>query len=350
MREEGQVHPRRRRRGVDEASVRLGGFLRLLAAAGLLAAVACGCSSTPSDPGDVGPSGPEHDRAWGIYRLDPATDEVDLIFSSENSLHRIDLNADGTRLVFQEDFGPDTFTDSEICVVGTDGTGYARLTANGWLDAYPCWSPDDSEILYLSWPDYPANTMDIYLMNAATRDAELFYDSGFHDGDCAWEGADIVFTRESQIWIMDEDGTNARQVTDYALAGQQGAADLPFGDYDPRLRPGEDLVCFDRMVDDRVPSGNYDFFLITSEGEAETRITFTEYSQFITEWSRDGDRLVFTVAAIEGEGRFDIYTMNADGTAYENVTPADWPAEFLCTHPVFSADESRIYFVGQWWE
>jgi hypothetical protein len=42
--------------------------------------------------------------------------------------------------------------------------------------------------------------------------------------------------------------------------------------------------------------------------------------------------------------------MNANGTGYENITPAGWPAEFLCTHPVFSEDDSRIYFVGQWWE
>jgi hypothetical protein len=134
--------------------------------------------------------------------------------------------------------------------------GAGRLTSNRWLDAYPCWSPDDSEILFLSWPDYPNNTMGIYLMDAEGLAPSLLYDSGFHDGDCAWEGTSIVFTRESQIWIMDEDGTNARQVTDYALAGVQGAADLPFGDYDPRLRPGRGLICFDRMVDDRVPSGD----------------------------------------------------------------------------------------------
>jgi len=338
------------RDGGGSGRLRLGRLLARLGALCLAASVACGCSPNPAGPGDDTPAGPEQDRAWGIYCLDLATDEVELIFTSDNSLHRIDLNSDGTSLVFQEDFGPDTFTDSEICVVGTEGTGYRRLTTNGWLDAYPCWSPDDSEILFLSWPDYPANTMDIYLMDAGGLNPSLLYDSGFHDGDCAWEDTSIVFTRESRIWIMNQDGSGARQVTDYALAGQQGAADLPFGDYDPRLRPGDHLLCFDRMVDDRVPSGNYDFFIITPEGTAETRITSTEYSQFIAEWSRTGNRLVFTVAAIEGEGRFDIYAMNANGTGYASVTPAGWPVEFLCTHPIFSEDDSKVYFVGQWWE
>jgi hypothetical protein len=42
--------------------------------------------------------------------------------------------------------------------------------------------------------------------------------------------------------------------------------------------------------------------------------------------------------------------MNANGTSYQDITPADWPAEFLCSHPIFSEDDSAIYFVGQWWE
>jgi len=312
-------------------------------------ALAAGCSSNPEAPDDAVDQ-PAHEGPWGIYCLDLASGAVDLIFTSDNSLHRIDLTSDGTTLVFQEDFGTDTFTDSEICVVGTDGSGYQRLTSNTWTDVYPCWSPDDTEILFLSWPDYPQNTLDIYVMDAVGIAPTLLYDSGFHDGDCAWESASIVFTRESQIWIMDDDGTNARQVTNYVLAGIQGDAELPFGDYDPRLRPGGDLICFDRMVDDRVVSGNYDFFTITPEGTGETQITSTEYSQFIAEWSTNGDRLVFIVAAVDGEGRYDIYMMNANGSSYENITPAEWPAEFLCTHPIFSEDDSRIYFVGQWWE
>jgi Tol biopolymer transport system component len=192
--------------------------------------------------------------------------------------------------------------------------------------------------------------MDICLMEASGGEPALLYDSGFHDGDCHWEGDRIVFTRESQIWIMNGDGTGATQVTDYELAGQQGAADLPFGDYDPRLRPGGDIICFDRMVDDQVASGNYDFFTITPEGTGETRITFTGHSQFIAEWSNAGDRLVFTLAAVNGQGRYDIWMMNADGSDCGDVTPGHWPAEFLCTHPIFSPDDSQIYFVGQWWE
>ncbi|MBC8422858.1 hypothetical protein H8E07_01925, partial [bacterium] len=260
----------------------------------------CGCSSDdPQTPDDL-VTEPEHDKRFGIYSYDPATGEVALIYSSDESIHRIHEHPDGTRFVFRQDFGDDVFTDSEICVVGTDGTGYRCLTDNFWVDSYPSWSPDGTEILYLSWPDYPVNTLDIFVMDAEGDDATELYDSGFHDADPNWVGTKIVFTRESQIWIMDDTGAAATQLTDYAPAGQQGNAGLPFGDYDPRLNPAGTLVCFDRMVDDQHTSGNWDFFKVGVDGAGETPVTDTGWQQFIAEWSHAGDRLLFTVAATGG--------------------------------------------------
>ncbi len=176
------------------------------------------------------------------------------------------------------------------------------------------------------------------------------YDSGYHDADPHWVGSQIVFTRESQIWIMDDNGTDAKQVTDFEHAGQQGNANLPFGDYDPRLNPSGTVICFDRMIDDQSTSGNYNFYTINVNGTGEKAITDTGWQQFMAEWSHAGDQLLFTVAAKGGGGLFDMYTMNTDGSDILNITPADWPTEFLCSHGIYSYDDSKIYFVGEWWE
>lgn len=307
------------------------------------------CTTDNSDNPDHMSSLPEHAKRYGIYVFDPASGETSLVYSSENSIHRIHENPEGTRLVFCEYFGSDVFHHSEICIINTDGSGFKRVTENTWLDSYPSWSPDGSRILYLSWPDYPQNTMDIFVMNAEGAGAVELYDSGFHDADCHWVDSRIVFTRESQIWIMDDDGSNARQVTHDERAGEDGAG-LPFGDYDPRLNPAGTMICFDRMVDDQNPSGNWNFYLVYPDGTEERAITNTGWQQFMAEWSHTGNRILFTVAAMNGEGLYDLYMMNADGSDLSEITPSNWPALFLCSHGIFSHDDSKIYFVGEWWE
>jgi Tol biopolymer transport system component len=309
-----------------------------------------GCAEDSPDAPENDTNIPEHHKRFGIYSLELGTGVVKLIYSSDNSLHRIHANSAGTKIVFREDFGSDTFRDSEICIINPDGSGYQQLTNNTWLDAYPSWSPDGSKILFLSWPDYPNNTLDIFLMDFNGANPMEFYDSGFHDADCHWVGSKIVFTRESQIWIMNDNGTNAMQVTDYELAGQQGNADVPFGDYDPRLNPTGTVICFDRMVDDQSTSGNYNFYTVNTDGTGETAITSTGWQQFMAEWSNSGNLLLFTVAAKNGDGIYDMYTIKPDGSELTNITPAHWPVEFLCTHGIFSYDDSKIYFVGEWYE
>ena len=53
---------------------------------------------------------------------------------------------------------------------------------------------------------------------------------------------------------------------------------------------------------------------------------------------------------MNGDGIYDMYTMNPDGSGLKNITPVNWPAQFLCTHGIFSKDDSKIYFVGEWYE
>ncbi|MFC1565881.1 TolB family protein [Candidatus Neomarinimicrobiota bacterium] len=309
--------------------------------------ILCGCALDNSNTSNTIP---EHDKRYGIYSMEIATSDVELIYSSDNLLHRVHENQKETKLVFQEDFGDNTFHDSEICLINSDGSGYQRITNNTWLDAYPSWSPDGTMILFLSWQDYPNNTLDIFVMDANGTNLLELYDSGYHDADCSWTNSQIVFTREGQVWIMDDNGTNARQVTNYEFAGQQGNANLPLGDYDPRLNPSGTVICFDRMIDDQSTSGNYNFYTININGTSETPITNTGWQQFMAEWSHAGDRLLFMVAAKGGGGIYDMYTMNPDGSNLSNITPADWPAEFLCSHGIYSYDDKKIYFVGEWWE
>lgn len=310
----------------------------------LMSMVFAGCSA-----GDVGESSARtvpREEGWGIYALDLATDEVGLIYSSAGEISGLRLSNSGKRFAFSQKIDGDGEEHAEICTIGVDGSEFKRLTDNEFWDIYPAWSADDSQIAFLSFAD---TDLDIYVMDRNGSNVRLLYDSGAHDADIDWRGDRIVFTTRSQMWSMRSDGGDPVQITDPPRAGKWGKANLPFGDYDPRFSPDGAQIVFERLEDDISPHGNYNIYVANADGSGETTITTTGYSQGLASWSHAGDRIAYVVAAIGIEGQYDLYVMNADGTGNQNVTPDYFPADFLCHTPVFSVDDSKILFVGQWW-
>ncbi|MBU7014708.1 MAG: PD40 domain-containing protein [Theionarchaea archaeon] len=292
----------------------------------------------------VGKNVPREDR-WGIYALDLATEEISLIYSSPMKISGLQLNGKGDTFVFSQAFG-DASGQEEICSIRSDGENVRRLTNNTLMDTYPCWSPDGKKIAFLSFRD----TLDIYVMNQDGSEVTLLYDSGSHDGDIHWAGETIVFTRDNRIWMMNQDGTGARPVTDPPRAGEWGKAVLPFGDYDPRLSPDGKRIVFERLVDDETRHGNYNLYCISIDSSSEQALTSTGYTQGMATWSHDGSRIAYVVTAVGEKGVYRIYMMNADGTDQSDVTPEYFPEAFLCHAGWFSPDDTVFFFVGEWWE
>ena len=282
---------------------------------------------------------------WGIYEMSLETGEISTLYVSSEKLLGVHLNGAGDTFVFSQGFGGNEYEHEEICTLGVDGEGFTRLTENGYLDTYPLWSPDDDRVLFLSWP---GETLDIYVMDADGSNRELLYDSGFHDADIDWTGEKIAFTRNSQIWIMNEDGSNATQVTDPPRAGEWGNAVLPFGDYDPRISPDGETIVFERMVDDSSAHGNYDLYSVNVDGSGEAALTDTGWTQGLAAWSPSGERIAYIVSAMGSEGTYDIHIMDRDGGRKVDLTSEIFPTGFLA-HGVTFADKSKIIFVGEWW-
>jgi Tol biopolymer transport system component len=295
-----------------------------------------------------------HEEKWGIYALDLETQETELVYSSENKISKIRLDNSGSQLVFAQEFGNsnECVTEGspvnlcqEICAIDVDGENYRRITDNNLWDLIPCWTDDDSKIFFLSYRE----TLDIFMMDVDGGNRVFFYDSGGHDSDMYYSKGKIVFTRDSQIWIINEDGTGLTQVTDPPRAGEWGNAVLPFGDYDPNLSPDGSRIVFERMVDDETTHGIYEIYIINIDGSNETALTNTRYTQGIATWSHSDEKIVYMVSGIGNEGYYDLYMMNSDGSEQSNITPDYFPTEFLCYHPIFSKDDSKVFFVGEWY-
>jgi TolB protein len=293
------------------------------------------------------PYGVPHVEKYGIYALDLATEDVELIYSSAKAISFLHLNNAGDKFIFSQQIDGDGEIFEEICTVDMDGENFVRITDNAFWDLYPVWSPNDEKIAFLS--ERTDSGLDIYVMNADGSDQHLLYDSGDHDADIDWRGSYITYTQDSQIWIINDDGTEPTQVTDPPNAGQWGNANLPFGDYDPRINPQETKIVFERLEDDQSIHGNYNIYVIDINGSNEIPLTDTGYSQGIANWSHSGYELVYIVAAIEDEGKYDIWMMNSDGEYNRNITPDYFPDTFLCHNAMFSLDDNRVYFTGEWW-
>jgi Tol biopolymer transport system component len=290
-----------------------------------------------------------HEGRYGIYALDRASQDVSLIYSTSSPIFTssLSLNTLGDSLVFAQAIDCAGDDCMEIAVVGTGGGGFRRVTSNQTMDVYPAWSPDDTKIAFLTWR---AADLDIYVMAADGTDETLLFHSGSHDADIHWKGGKIVFTSGCRIWSMNGDGTGATPLTDPPQAGEWGNANLPFGDYDPRLSNDGTRVAFERLEDDSSTHGNYNFFRIDVDGSSQTRLTNTGYAQGLASWSYSGSEIVFSVGAIDDQGEYRLHMMNADGTNNRNVTPAYFPQGFLCHAAIFSRDDSKLFFVGEWWE
>ncbi len=287
-----------------------------------------------------------HEGAWGIYSLVIDSERVSLIYSSENMLRDLSLNGAGDKLAFSERIDGTSDSSEEICCVNVDGTGFNRLTNNSVLDTYPAWSSDESILYFLSWRN---TSLDIYKMSPSGSGQVMFYDSGFHDADVNSVGDKLVFTRQSQIWSIHDDASGEAKITDPPRAGEWGNANLPFGDYDPRLSPDGSRIVFERLVDDASVHGNYDLYIVDADGTDERALTANGYSQGLAGWSHSGDRIAYIVAAINDTGVYHIYMMDSDGTDNRDATPGYFPDGFLCQSVVFSQDDSRLFFIGQWW-
>jgi len=98
----------------------------------------------------------------------------------------------------------------------SDGSHPRRLTTNPVHDGFPAWSPDGTQIAFLSRRD---GNYEIYTMNADGTDQRRVTDNPAEDSDPAWspDGEWLAFVSQrdgaDEIYIMQADGSSPRPLT-----------------------------------------------------------------------------------------------------------------------------------------
>jgi Tol biopolymer transport system component len=150
--------------------------------------------------------------------------------------------------------------DLEIYTMAVDGTGVRRLTNEPGYDGGPFFSPDGRRIVYRR--DAPADA------DGLTRYRELLAQGLYAPGVL-------------EIWVMDRDGSDKRQVTRLAAAS-----------FAPYFHPDGRRIIFSSNHPD--PKGrNFDLYLVGEDGVGLERVTSDPSFDGFPMFSPDGKRLVF---------------------------------------------------------
>jgi Tol biopolymer transport system component len=194
--------------------------------------------------------------------------------------------------------------DYDIFVALADGADARRLTETPGYDAEATMSPDGNRIVFTSVRD---GDLDIYVMDADGSNVtrltnEVGYDGGpffsadgkrivyraHHPTDPAEvrDYRDLLANRmirpgRLDLWVMDADGKNKRQVTKF-----EGASFAPF------FHPSGEKIIFSSNMHD--PTGrNFDLYLIDVDGTGLERVTTHGEFDGFPMFSPDGKKLVF---------------------------------------------------------
>jgi len=262
------------------------------------------------------------------------------------------MSPDGSQIAFisdRDEPNPGTCStnnncNSEVYVVNTDGTGLTRLTDGPGQEMFPAWSPDGTQIAFVSNRD---KGLEVFVMNADGSGQTNLTNTSEFDLYPAWmpNGSQIVFlsTRDGgfQFYVMNADGSKQTILDSdlppsefppgslntlffledvsvyqiYALTGDSLAtiqdSGSALGEF-PTWSPDGTQVAFHSKRDD-----DMEIYVMNADGSGITQLTDNEASDMFPAWSPDGTRITFHS---NRDDNAEIYVMDADGSNVRNLT------------------------------
>ncbi|MBI2504748.1 MAG: PD40 domain-containing protein [Candidatus Latescibacteria bacterium] len=178
---------------------------------------------------------------------------------------------------------------------------------------------------------------EIYVMNAdGSGQINLTNYPGVDYQPC-WspDGTQIAFTSErtgrGDIYVMNADGTGVTRLTsDSDLDGQ------------PSWSPDGTKIAFMSTRDPNPPNG--EIYVMNADGSGQTRLTNNPARDADPSWSPAGTEIAFMSSTYDGkDGNGAIYLMNADGGGLKRLSNsvAGWVGE-----PSWSPDGTQIAFAS----
>jgi Tol biopolymer transport system component len=150
--------------------------------------------------------------------------------------------------------------DPEIYTMDLDGSSQTRLTFERGYDGGPFFSWDGSKIVFRA--SRPQTEKEL-------QDYELLVNK------------DLYRPTALEIFVMDADGQNMQQVTNFGKAS-----------FAPFFHPDNKRIIFSSNINSET-GRNFDLYMINVDGSRFEQITFNDTFDGFPMFTRDGERLVF---------------------------------------------------------
>jgi len=229
-------------------------------------------------------------------------------------------------ICFQSD--RDNSDYEEIYRMYADGSGQTRLTNNA-VEDYTCtWSPDGSQIVFVSERD---GNPEVYVMNAYGDHQKRLTSYGGTDVYPEWspDGSKIVFASDRdgdlEIYVMNKDGAGVTQLTFNTS-----------NDSHPSWSPNGSSIAFSSDRDGVLT----EIYRMNADGSAQTRLTYDAVDDWYPQWSPDSSKILFYYRPSDISEDSEVWRMNADGSGLVQLTNTagqNWAA-------VYSPDGRSIAF------
>jgi Tol biopolymer transport system component len=344
----------------------------------VVAIVAVGCdggngdadaTATPAGSATVGSGGgiafigkSPQEAATDVYLLDADSEDIQQLTDTDDAEWWPVWSRDRQRLGYVTIPLPQTGAEGtpipvdaaqrQLVVANADGSDPQRMGSSVLLQTYSggfSWSPDGGQIVYMaSDPAEEASTSRLRLVNVADGsevalpEERLGYLPAWSPG-----GKQIVFgafvgdpdesgNRESELLLMNSDGSNVRQLTD-----------RPGPDVDPAWSPDGSRIAWwgqDPPAEGSQTQPNVLYMVDVQSGEV------TELGEGADPvWSPDGQQIAFILQQQPEAGTFqtganaDIWVMDIE-TGARNPLAQDPSADLW---PAWSPDGQRLAFVSE---
>jgi Tol biopolymer transport system component len=266
-----------------------------------------------------------------IFALSPNEGTLIRVTDGELSDSSPAWSPDGSRIAFARgaisDSGP---FDTDIYTIDINGNNTQRITniepelfqdqsesplpelflTEPDVALTPSWSPDGLEIAFVISNPF-LNKLDIFVMDADGSNIRQLTNDEFQSVDPVWspDGEFIAFTSDRQgidaIYTMRPDGSNIRR-----LSSPNADSSIT-----PDWSPDGEFIAFSSGV-----PGQQEIYVMNADGSNIRRLTNNNYFDSVPAWSPDGKYIAF-LGYIDDDS--ELFVMDADGSNIRRLTDND---------------------------